>query len=154
MEEERRLAYVAITRAKDELYLLRAKNRMLYGRTSCNPPSRFIEEIPAELIVEDAPYVPPLYDRKPKTYFHASESDTRPDFSDGGFTLMQRPRPSTNGERAPIFREGDRVRHLTFGEGEILSAKPMGSDVLYEVVFDRFGTKKLMGNYAKLKKIM
>ena len=151
MEEERRLAYVAITRAKDRLYLLRAKNRMLYGRTSVNPPSRFIEEIPAELVVEDAPYAPPVYTQKPKTYFSASAESKRPDFSDGGFTLMQKPRPASTAQ-VPL-REGDRVRHLTFGEGEILSARPMGSDMLYEVIFDRVGTKKLMGNYAKLKKI-
>ena len=153
MEEERRLAYVAITRAKDRLYLIRSKTRMLYGRTSANPPSRFIEDIPAELVVEDAPYdAPPAYDRKPKTYFSASAEKSRPDFSDGGFTLMQKPRVPM-GEKPAMLSEGDRVRHLTFGEGEILSARPMGSDVLYEVVFDRFGTKKLMGNYAKLKKI-
>ncbi len=152
MEEERRLAYVAITRAKNKLYLLRAKNRMLYGRTGANPPSRFIEEIPAELVVEDAPYTPPAYDRRPKTYFSASAESNRPDFSDGGFTLMQKPR-AMSGEKPPVLSEGDRVRHLTFGEGEILSVRPMGSDTLYEVVFDRFGTKKLMGNYAKLKKI-
>ncbi|MBR2354133.1 MAG: UvrD-helicase domain-containing protein [Clostridia bacterium] len=153
MEEERRLAYVAITRAKDRLYLLRAKTRMLYGRTSANPPSRFLEEIPAELIVEDAPYASSMYDRKPKTYFSTSEAQSvRFDSSDGGFTLMQKPRASQGGA-ATVFREGDRVRHLTFGEGEILSARPMGSDMLYEVVFDRFGTKKLMGNYAKLKKV-
>ena len=48
---------------------------------------------------------------------------------------------------------GDRVSHVTFGEGEILSAKPMGNDVLFEVVFDKAGTKKLMGTYAKLKKL-
>ena len=152
MEEERRLAYVAITRAKDRLYLLRAKNRMLYGRTSVNPPSRFLEEIPSELIVEDVPYTPPTYDRKPRTYFSATEEKSRPDFSDGGFTLMQKPRVMS-GEKPPALSEGDRVRHLTFGEGEILSVRPMGSDILYEVVFDRVGTKKLMGNYAKLKKI-
>ncbi len=152
MEEERRLAYVAITRAKDSLYLIRVKNRMLYGRTSCNPASRFIEEIPAELIVEDTPYVP-QYDRAPKTYFHASEPSARPDFSDGGFTLMQKPRAAETGGKTDVFREGDRVRHLTFGEGEILSARPMGSDMLYEVIFDRVGTKKLMGNYAKMKKL-
>ncbi len=152
MEEERRLAYVAITRAKDRLYLLRAKNRMLYGRTSVNPPSRFLEEIPSELIVEDVPYTPPTYDRKPRTYFSATEEKSRPDFSDGGFTLMQKPRVMS-GDPPPALSEGDRVRHLTFGEGEILSVRPMGSDILYEVVFDRVGTKKLMGNYAKLKKI-
>ena len=150
MEEERRLAYVAITRARDVLYILRAKSRMLYGRTTANPVSRFVEEIPTELIVEDAPYTP-VYDRKPKTYFHAD--DDAPSFgaSDGGFTLMKQPLRSA--EKAGILREGDRVRHMTFGEGEILSARPMGSDVLYEVVFDKVGTKKLMGNYARLKKI-
>ena len=51
------------------------------------------------------------------------------------------------------LKEGDRVSHITFGQGEILSAKPMGADVLYEVVFDKVGTKKLMGTFAKLKKI-
>ncbi|MBQ8330945.1 MAG: UvrD-helicase domain-containing protein [Clostridia bacterium] len=154
MEEERRLAYVAITRAKDRLYILRAKNRMLYGRTMCNPVSRFVEEIPRELIVEDAPYTP-TYDRKPKTYFHADDGyggragSAAP--SNGGFTLTKQP-PSA-GVKAPQLEAGDRVRHLTFGDGEILSARPMGSDVLYEVIFERFGTKKLMGNYARLKKL-
>jgi len=51
------------------------------------------------------------------------------------------------------FAPGDRVRHMTFGEGEILSVRPMGADVLYEVVFEKVGTKKLMATYAKLKKI-
>ena len=51
------------------------------------------------------------------------------------------------------LRPGDRVRHITFGEGEILSAKPMGSDILFEVMFDTAGTKKLMGTYAKLKRV-
>ena len=52
-----------------------------------------------------------------------------------------------------LLKPGDRVFHVTFGEGEILSARPMGADVLYEVIFDRAGTKKLMGTYARLKKI-
>ena len=56
-------------------------------------------------------------------------------------------------EKAPVFSEGDRVSHMTFGEGEILSVKPMGADILYEIIFDRVGTKKLMATYAKLKKI-
>ena len=51
------------------------------------------------------------------------------------------------------FSEGDRVSHITFGEGEILSVKPMGADVLYEIAFEKVGTKKLMATYAKLKKI-
>lgn len=149
MEEERRLAYVAITRAKDRLFLLRAKNRMLYGRTSCNPMSRFVEEIPTELIEEEIPYTP-IYDRQPKTYYSVSEPQSR---NDSGFTLFTPPPAKREASKAPMLREGDRVLHLTFGEGEILSVRPMGSDTLYEVVFDRVGTKKLMGNYARLKKL-
>ena len=161
LEEERRLAYVAITRAKDRLYLIRAKNRMLYGRTSCNSVSRFVEEIPQELIVEDSPMLSyggysgyssyGNYDRKPKTYYHADDdapSSARPTPNDS-FTIMKKPAPT---KRATLS-EGDRVFHLTFGEGEILSVRPMGADVLYEVAFDRVGTKKLMGTYARLKKL-
>ena len=145
MEEERRLAYVAITRAKDRLYLLRAKNRMLYGRTSCNPMSRFVEEIPAELIEEEIPYTP-IYERQPRSY----EAPAR---NDGGFTLFTPPPSKREATKSPTLNVGDRVLHLTFGEGEIFSVRPMGSDTLYEVVFDRVGTKKLMGNYARLKKL-
>ena len=57
------------------------------------------------------------------------------------------------GTEVKTVRPGDRVRHITFGEGEILSAKPMGSDILFEVMFDTAGTKKLMGTYAKLKRV-
>ena len=57
------------------------------------------------------------------------------------------PRPA-----ADRFAPGDRVRHMTFGNGEVLSVKPMGADVLYEIMFDKVGTKKLMATYAKLKK--
>ena len=154
MEEERRLAYVAVTRAKDSLYILRTRTRMLYGRTSANPVSRFVEEIPTELILEDSPYTP-IYDRKPKTYFHADDDSYafgghKPAGYDSGITVTKKPAPQA-GQK--LLCEGDRVFHITFGEGEILSAKPMGSDVLYEVVFDRVGTKKLMGNYAKLRKL-
>lgn len=152
MEEERRLAYVAVTRAKDRLYLLRAKNRMLYGRTSCNPISRFAEEIPKELIEEVLP-TGSVYERKPKTYFSVSDGEKNHSASDGGFTLFSQPSMQKRAAQAPALKEGDRVWHLTFGEGEVQSVRPMGSDTLYEVVFDRVGTKKLMGNYARLKKM-
>ena len=152
LEEERRLAYVAITRAKDELYILRTRSRMLYGRTSINPMSRFAEEIPTALIKEDAPYVN-RYESKPRVYFHADDGYTSTKgatAADSGFTIMKKPQPQMGGA---LLCEGDRVRHFTFGDGEVMSVRPMGSDVLYEVAFDRVGTKKLMGNYAKLKKI-
>jgi len=151
MEEERRLAYVAITRAKDSLFISHAKLRMLYGRTSCNPISRFVEEIPPELIHEDIPRERFSYARpqeKPfKVYYSESDTPSRP------FDTYS-PKKSSAPQRGNLsLVEGDRVFHITFGEGEVLSARPMGADVLYEVAFDKAGTKKLMGTYAKLKKL-
>ena len=116
-------------------------------RRECNPLSRFVEEIPKHLIVEDAPtYADYACTPRQRTYFStASESVPRKDF----FGEKPKARPAAN----LSLQAGDRVRHLSFGDGEILSARPMGGDVLYEVIFDRVGTKKLMGTYAKLKKI-
>jgi DNA helicase-2/ATP-dependent DNA helicase PcrA len=150
IEEERRLAYVAITRAKELLYITTTKSRLQYGRTQYNPPSRFIEEIPKKLIVSDtaraaerrkteAMYAPKVYISK----------------SDKPVTDITVNKPVVNKATAPkeIFSPGDRVKHITFGEGEVLSAKPMGADIVYEIMFDKVGTKKMMGTYAKLKKI-
>ncbi len=156
MEEERRLAYVAITRAKERLYILRTRTRMLYGRTSANPPSRFLEEIPTHLINEDAPEMPMYASR---SYYHAEDSysigsygqkKNTESYTYNSYTASKKP---ATPQGAKALCEGDRVLHLTFGEGEILSVKPMGGDTLYEVAFDRVGTKKLMGNYARLKKL-
>ena len=152
MEEERRLAYVAITRAKDELYITHTGERMLYGRTSHNPISRFVGEIPESLIEKDLPFMPNRGDYT-RTYIKDSQSTGytyKPrSQSAGGFTGGEMTKPKGN----LTLKEGDRVSHITFGEGEILSAKPMGGDVLYEVIFDKVGTKKLMGTYARLKKL-
>ena len=147
MEEERRLAYVALTRAKDKIYIMHAKIRRMNERTACNPLSRFVDEIPKHLIEEEAPsysygYVP----QRPKVYISSTSTTPHKDFS----ADKPKPRPTARLDLKP----GDRVRHMSFGEGEILSARPMGADVLYEVVFDRVGTKKLMGTYAKLKKLL
>ncbi len=153
MEEERRLAYVAITRAKDMLYIAHTKNRMIYGKTSYNPLSRFVEEIPEKLINNETPKPAQKDFYQSRTYISGGEST--------GYAY--KPKTAQNvlfGEAKKVqskgnltLKEGDRVSHITFGNGEILSAKPMGSDVLYEVVFDNVGTKKLMGTYARLKKI-
>ena len=167
LEEERRLAYVAITRAKKELFLFHSGRRLLYGRTMYNPVSRFVEDIPAELIDEKlkkkekpSEYSWGNYTGGAKTYIGGSSSG-------GAMRPVQRPgtapagtvqRPAATVKTAPIkkpaliFAPGDRVKHLAFGEGEIISAKQMGSDIMYEVVFDNVGTKKLMATYAKLTK--
>ena len=152
LEEERRLAYVAVTRAKDMLYIVHTKMRTMYGKTSVNEISRFVLEIPKELIEEErrvgaqygqfGGYREPSQGYGSRVYYSDSTSQRQPQSS----TKRQENKPE-------ILNVGDRVRHFTFGEGEIFSAKPMGNDVLYEVVFDRVGTKKLMGNFARLKKI-
>ena len=146
IEEERRLAYVAITRAKKELCISYANCRLLYGRTQYNPPSRFIEEIPEALVNNPAkerrPYMP-----APTPAFGGGYTPRKETITVG--TPAARPA----GASREKFAEGDRVAHPTFGEGEILSAKPLGADILYEIAFDRAGTKKLMATFAKLKKI-
>ena len=161
LEEERRLAYVAITRAKRELYILCTRQRLLYGRTSYNPVSRFVSEIPESLLEKesrprDGGYYGSIYGQgslygsrgaastpeKPRTYY----SDRYPSHSSNVTQKKEPPRA------AQSFAAGDRVRHMVFGSGEILSVKPMGTDTLYEVAFDRAGTKKLRASYAQLKK--
>ena len=153
IEEERRLAYVAITRAKDELYILHTKSRMLYGRTGANPPSRFLAEIPEELLElpKPAPGVP--------AYAQNAARQPQSQGSWGGYRTAAADRITVGPTRtnttpaATILSVGDRVRHALFGEGDILSVQKMGSDYLYEIAFDTKGTKKLMATYAKLKKI-
>ena len=170
MEEERRLAYVALTRAKKEIYLLHASERLLYGRTTCNPVSRFVSEIPEKLLDEERPstsgagsfraqgVVGTVFSR-PRTYLHdASYVDpllrkptgqaTGP--SAGSGDRARNSSPSAGRSAPQPIPAGTRVRHPIFGEGEILSVRPMGADLLYEVMFDKAGTKKLMATYAKL----
>ncbi len=163
LEEERRLAYVAITRAKKELFLFRAGRRLLYGRTMYNPVSRFVQDIPTELVDEviKKPQKASEYSwGGGKTYIGGSSSSAnmRPVQRPGARPVTTVQRPAVTPKTAPvkkpsvIFEPGDRVKHLAFGEGEVISAKQMGSDIMYEVVFDNVGTKKLMATYAKLTK--
>ena len=154
MEEERRLAYVALTRAKDKIYITHTRNRMLYNQTSYNPLSRFVREIPDSLISDETQeYDPYAYTpSRPavKTYYSARDEYAASAVSRHTAVPTQRtaPRPAQ-----ATLCVGDRVRHRVFGEGEIFTVKPMGADVLYEVVFDNAGTKKLMGSFAKLVKL-
>ncbi len=158
LEEERRLAYVAVTRAKKELIITYCQNRLYFGRTVCNQRSRFIDEIPQELCD-----VQNFYEATPAGSFRSSFSD-----SSFGYTSFAQPRaaqkpmgfrstPTPQQQNHKLtsfeqFKAGDRVTHKKFGAGLIISAKPMGADIMYEIAFDEFGTKKLMGTYAKLSK--
>ncbi|MCR4647330.1 MAG: UvrD-helicase domain-containing protein [Oscillospiraceae bacterium] len=143
MEEERRLAYVTITRAKRHLYLTHTDMRMLFGRTMYNPVSRFVKEIPEEH----------LHTEKPMKTEAPAESTAS---GIGGIrrqmAALQRQKPTQVSE-VPALSVGDRVLDKGFGEGTVLRADPMAGDMLLEIAFDDVGTKKLMAKYRKITKL-
>ncbi len=146
IEEERRLAYVAITRAKNKLFCTCARERLLFGRTQYNQISRFVSEIPDEYIETDiARKTEAIADRMPKT----KKNHISKEFYTKSAVLMNEKR----GLGTEKFSAGDRVQHMMFGPGTIISASPKGSDICYEVAFDNVGTKKLMAAFARLKAI-
>jgi DNA helicase-2/ATP-dependent DNA helicase PcrA len=150
MEEERRLCYVAITRAKENLTITHAKQRMLYGRTNASLPSRFLKEIPADTMVKKGGYRP-----RPETGYgyQTSAYSQYP-----GYGASRKPQPkraespmlSAAGEKATYLElnKGDMVLHAAFGKGMVLSVMKMGGDALLEIAFDDIGTKKLMAKTA------
>ena len=145
LEEERRLAYVAVTRAKTRLFITRTHSRMLYGQTRFNPPSRFIAEIPPECVHDETPT------REATQKKFVSNEPPRPVYKNGaGVRFETSPKVSPPMD---TFPPGTIVRHNKFGRGEIISAAPMGADVMYEIIFDDVGTKKLMASYARLTKV-
>lgn len=153
VEEERRLAYVAITRAKEELYIFHAESRMIFGMTNRNRVSRFVEEIPETLIehTRSRDYsarpvsMPSFGGAKP----FGEAPKTKSVAEAGGFVPKPRVKPAPAG----TYRVGDTVLHKAFGTGLIVSATPMANDTLLEVAFDKVGTKKLFANFARLTKV-
>ncbi len=147
LEEERRLAYVGITRAKKELYIINAETRMLFGSTSRNKPSRFSLEIPESLVEKT----------ENKRAVQKTFNDIKLNYKAPVKSLSASARTFNHIERhqnnASFFVAGDVVVHKVFGKGNVLSARPMGNDTLLEINFDGVGNKKLMANYAKLEKI-
>lgn len=148
IEEERRLAYVGITRAREELYVLNADSRMIFGSTSRNKSSRFSAEIPEELVDKSR-----ARDwKKPEPGYRAPTSNYEARIKSASAARhFGQPAPASAPSKES-FQVGDTVSHKTFGVGTILSASPMGNDVLLEIAFDSAGTKKLMSNFARLKK--
>jgi DNA helicase-2/ATP-dependent DNA helicase PcrA len=150
MEEERRLAYVAITRAKNRLYLANASQRMLFGQTQHNVTSRFMREIGSELLEKHdnaAAMKKNAADEKTLTAVHSASLQQQ---------LARNKKLNTGaaaGNNDMTYEVGERVMHNVFGEGTILSVKPMSNDKMLEIAFEKVGTKKIMANYARLKKI-
>ena len=151
MEEERRLCYVAITRAKETLTICHAKQRMLYGRTNASLPSRFLREIPEDIIVRRGGYYSAAQTRT--TYGYAVPSQPQYAYASSamkapaktGFTSVP---TMSRTQNAPELNKGDMVQHTAFGKGMVLSVVKMGGDALLEIAFDEIGTKKLMAKTA------
>ena len=151
MEEERRLCYVAITRAKQKLYLTCAKQRMLFGRTTANLKSRFVEEIPEE----DLQIIEPRPVQRSGGFADAHRSVGYG--SSGRSYPSSRPQPRRPGitppiavspQKTPAFALGDKVKHRAFGIGKITKVSPMGGDALLEITFEGVGLKRLMQRAA------
>ncbi len=141
LSEERRLAYVGITRAKEKLYLVRTSERMLFGSTTRNRESRFATEIPNKL-VEKTGFV-----RSTQAAINSAPAQTKMNFDPFSKKAAPSQKPSVK------YSVGDMVLHKVFGKGMITSAEPMGSDTMLEVAFDKVGTKTLMANFCKMEKI-
>ena len=154
MEEERRLAYVGITRAKEKLYLTNTRTRLIFGSTSHNPQSRFINEIPSELTEKTGVTSYSSFKRSAETEPYKDFGD---DFTSGrpikrgfsGQSSFAKPAAAVS-KSSSSFKVGDTVKHKVFGTGVVLSSQAVGNDTLLEIAFDKSGTKKLMANYAKL----
>ena len=141
MEEERRLCYVAITRAKKNLTITHARQRMLYGRTNAAMASRFLKEIPEDGIVRKGGYQN-AYTQRP---YSMTEQPRKPAFSDPSFGYKPAAKPAVP---TIELNKGDMVQHAAFGRGMVLSVMKMGGDALLEIAFDQIGTKKLMAKTA------
>lgn len=142
IEEERRLAYVAITRAKRKLHITTAQRRLMFGQTMWGRPSRFMSEIPDELVNDD--------DRTRSA--SDTSGDKKPQYSHAGSTASSTSIGvgASNSKQSEKIAAGDSVQHKVFGVGKVLTARPMAGDTLLEIDFESVGIKKIMANFARL----
>lgn len=151
LEEERRLCYVAVTRAKKQLYLTCAKQRMIYGRTQYYKPSQFLDEIPEEFV--DSNIHATQQETQEQLDFRPNPNyQSRRAYDISGSVRAGQPsmhkKTSADSVAAIDLKPGDQVEHRAFGHGMITSCRPMGGDVLLEITFDQVGTKRLMAKSA------
>ncbi len=142
MEEERRLAYVAVTRAKKQLYITHTRYRMLYGKTTANKLSQFVREIPEELCEVSEEDKPVVYSAK-----------NRPEHKSFLKEETEKMRTAFSAVNSEEFSAGDRVKHNLFGEGTVKEAVLMGNDAMLTIEFDKRGEKKIMRNNARMTKL-
>ncbi|MBQ8768615.1 MAG: UvrD-helicase domain-containing protein [Oscillospiraceae bacterium] len=144
MEEERRLCYVAITRAKQTLTICHARKRMLYGRTAAGIPSRFLQELPEADIVRkcEEAAITGYFDSRYWSNYGYTRPAAKPSYKPAA--------AASASTKSPVLElnKGDMVQHTAFGKGMVLSVMKMGGDALLEIAFDQIGTKKLMAKTA------
>ena len=155
LEEERRLCYVGITRAREKLFLSCANQRTIYGRTEYTMPSRFVEEIPNDLIETEEKYKPSYNYKKeessPVTTSFGRTQIKAPSFGiDPTSFLTRMNRPSAKAVNLDDYKVGIKVEHKKFGIGTILKVEKEDDDLKVEVKFDRFGMKRMMAKFAGL----
>ena len=180
LEEERRLCYVGITRAKENLFLTCSKKRTIFGSTSCNPASRFLKEIPKELLdgyeeafeqtqsntmFEDSPFkwtygnntnnsqikTYKLDEKEPAVAASSSNNNAGFKFRTAESFLNSLTSKKSNNVDLSKYKQGQRVFHKKFGEGIINGLEPEGEDLKVDINFDKVGHKRLMAKYAGLE---
>ncbi|MBQ7647434.1 MAG: ATP-binding domain-containing protein [Clostridia bacterium] len=152
MEEERRLAYVAVTRAKKQLIITYANTRLLYGKTSSNPLSRFATEIPKECVTIEQPVKAPFCNNVSESKRKFVKS--RDSFIRNTSSVSARQDAAETPCETLNIAVGDKVSHFTFGEGVVTTVLELsGGDALYGIKFSDGTVRKLMGKFAKLKKL-
>ena len=150
IEEERRLCYVAITRAKEQLYITKTISRTIHGKTMPTTASRFFKEIPVEYLEDKTTLQPKVAKVMQDVGVRNASAPKKEVYMTKGFGSSVKSSGSTDYSK---FKAGDAVEHRTFGRGEILKATPCGNDCILEIQFESIGFKRLMAAFAKVKKI-
>ena len=150
IEEERRLCYVAITRAKEQLYITKTISRTIHGKTMPTTASRFFKEIPVEYLEDKTTLQPKVAKVMQDLGVRNAAAPKKEVYMTKGFGSSVKSSGSTDYSK---FKAGDTVEHRTFGRGEILKATPCGDDCILEIQFESIGFKRLMAAFAKVKKI-
>ena len=150
IEEERRLCYVAITRAKEQLYITKTISRTIHGKTMPTTASRFFKEIPVEYLEDKTTLQPKVAKVMQDLGVRNAAAPKKEVYMTKGFVSSVKSSGSTDYSK---FKAGDTVEHRTFGRGEILKATPCGNDCILEIQFESIGFKRLMAAFAKVKKI-
>ena len=149
MEEERRLCYVALTRAKEQVFLTRAGERMLYGRTNYNPVSRFLREIPSELLLDmNQAMAKQRSGERSELSSGASQASLRK--GDGVFLQTKR---SDESKPQCDYQMNDTIEHKKWGRGVIVGISGSGEELSVRVIFPEIGMKDLFVKYAPIKKV-